>query len=397
MDFDGSVKPLLAERWEQLGPTTWRFYLRHGVKFHDDSELTAEDVKFSFERYKGTPREPDVYQWYESSRVVDRYTIEVKTKGVFAPFLEMLGGVMIVPRRYVEAMGEDYVRQHPVGSGPFRFSGWERNNYLELAAFEGYWQGRPYLDRVVFRPIVEPSARLAALLSGSVDAVDSVAPGDIARLKNDPRIGYVETVALHHEELIINHNKPPFDNPKVREAIARLIPRDQIVRVVYRGTRIPAFGPITPAQALYHHEGIREMVPTYDVQRARELLREAGYPNGFRTAIQVDQDPVRVQVAEVIAQSLRQAGIDARIQQYEWGSFVNMLLDENSPNLLDLVVLWFSIDWDPNSLSYLFGYDNRSPACCNITAYRHPRLEELFVAGRQTLDPQKRRGIYREA
>lgn len=396
VDFNGVPRPLLSEGWEQVDPTTWRFHLRKGVRFHNGMELTAEDVKFSFERHKKTPREPDVYQWYADSRIIDKYTIEVKTKSVFAPFLYQVG-VGIVPKQYVEEKGLDYVKTHPVGTGPFKFAAWDKDNHLTLEAFNDYWQGRPYVDKVIFRPIVEGSARLAALLAGAVDVVDSVPPGDMESAKRDPSIDTVSVSALHHEEIILNHQKAPFDNLSVRRAIAHLVPRDTIVQTVYKGTRIPAYGPVTPAHKLFYRPQLKNQIPEYSVEKAKALLAEAGYPKGFDTVIKVDQDPTRVQVAEVVAQALRQAGINAKIEQFEWGTFVGLILSENSPKTLDIVVLWFSTGWDPNGLSFLYGWDNRTPACCNITHYRQPKLEDLFTQGRTTTDLQKRVQIYWDA
>ncbi len=269
------LKPvgLLAERWEIVNPTTWRFHLRRGVKFHNGDAFDAEDVKYSINAYlEPKNRRYSYAQAIQRVDMRDPYTVDVVTSKPSAALLTNLSRLFILPRGVREKMGAEAFGQRAVGTGPYRLVEWVRDQRLVLEANPTYWRGAPNPKRLVFRAIKDPSTRAAELRTGGVDII--VAP-PLPQLEQLDR-GETQVVPVKGGRLMIHlfHLKqPPFDNAKVRQAANLAVNREAIVRTVLRGQGVPMAGPLVAGWL-----GYDPSVPAYpyDPARAKQLLTEAG-------------------------------------------------------------------------------------------------------------------------
>ncbi len=256
-DYEGEPQPWLAEDWEQQDDTTYTFYLREGVQFHNGEELTADHVKASMERYKGTPREADVYDWLGEDgeiRVVDDYELEIELSEPYAPFLLNVGNALIVPMAAIEEEygGEGAVdlQDEPIGTGPYMHEEYQPDELYRVSRNDDYWgqelmDSAPEPDTIQFRVIVESSVRQSALEAGDIHVV-SPPPASFQDLDESDEIVAKSTTSGGFDMLIPPVQHEPFTNAKVRRALALLIPRQQIIETVYNGIGVPAYGPISP-------------------------------------------------------------------------------------------------------------------------------------------------------
>lgn len=255
--YDGEPKPLLAEDWEQEDDTTWRFFIRQGVQFHNGEELTAEHVRASFERYEGTPREADVFDWLgEEGEIVveDEYTIRFDLEEPRAPLLYDLQNPLVVPMAGIEEEyggdGEIDLQEEPVGTGPYQHGEYQPDELYRVERFDDYWghehmDAEPEPDTIQFRVIVESSVRQSAVETGDVHVV-SPPPASYDDLDQEDGIAVDSATSGGFDFLIQPVHHEPFTNDKVRRAVSLLIPRERIIENVYDGIGVPAYGPISP-------------------------------------------------------------------------------------------------------------------------------------------------------
>ena len=253
LDANLKITPELAESWEQPDAVTYVFRLRKGVKFHDGSDLTAEAVKWNFDRIlnpaTGSIRRSELAS-IKSVDVVD--PLRVKSSTLKEPDATLLAALsdragMIVSPAAVEKHGKDFAR-YAVGTGPFQFVEWVKDDHLTVRRFPGYWKaGLPYLDEVVYKGIPDNTVKLTALRTGTLDLIDDLPPKDIAATRANPKLRVVETPGLGYRRIELNHTRPPFNNKALRQAVAWAINRDAIHRAVFFGAGAPAQGPISPS------------------------------------------------------------------------------------------------------------------------------------------------------
>jgi peptide/nickel transport system substrate-binding protein len=305
----------LAESWEMsedIKSVTFR--LRRGVKFHDGSELTAEDVKFTLDRIKGPSFKSRLaYTLKDLDRVeiVDKYTVICHLKKPTVGFLRNLvraGG--IIPKKVVERVGNKAFANHPIGTGPFKFAEWVKDSHVTFEAFDDYWDGRPKIDRLIFRVIPEASTRVAALLAGEVDVISGITPDQVKSIKKAKNCTLEPVGGLFINFLLLNTLKPPFDNVKVRQAVNYAMDVDSIVKHVYGGyaTRLRGLY----GDKLFSYDP-KSWVYPHDVEKAKKLLAEGGYPNGIDVKLEYPigggVTGLKGDVAEVLQAQLAKANI----------------------------------------------------------------------------------------
>ena len=330
LDKNMDVQPGLAESWENPDPVTWIFHLRKGVRFHDGSALTAEDVKFSIERILGWKPFGTMggIAFYiapiESARVIDTHTVELKTKKPFGPILRALRTAFIASKAHVEKItaekGIEAVSLNPMGTGAYKLVEWLPGDHLLVERNDDWWGGRPAIRTINFRQISNNATRVAALLSGEIDIATELPPRDVDRVKSQAEAKVVildgmRTVnykfdTLRDETPGIPGIPNPLKKRKVRMAINHAIDADAIVKVVMNG-----FARTATQIAGDKHFGWNpdiERLP-YDTEKARSLLAEAGYPDGF--AMRIDSTNNRYvndeQICLTVAQMLNKVGIKA--------------------------------------------------------------------------------------
>ncbi len=265
VDFDGEVQPMLATDWEQLDATTYRFSLREGVRFHNGEELTADHVKRSLERYEGTTRESDVYDWYESSTVVDDHTIEISCWREYGPFETALFNVSIVPMAAID--GEHDLQTEPIGTGPYRFVEHEPDDHWRLRRFDDHWfagdetvPSTPPIETVTLEIITEQSSRQAALERGDIHFSDNLPPASLSDFEENDNYGVGRRVSGGFDLILYPCYLPPFSEPSVRRGCNMLVPRERILTNVYHGAGQLAYTPISPLLEEYAGESFQEEI-----------------------------------------------------------------------------------------------------------------------------------------
>lgn len=391
--------PGLAESWTQLSDLEWEFKLRQGVKWHNGETFTANDVKFTFERLLNPP--PGVAGTpafliegiVSEIEVVDDYTLRIKTSVPFAPLLSHLAhtGTSILNEKAVTEAGADYGTTVVVGTGPYKFESWQSGSTITLVRNDEWWGGEAKSERIVFRAIPEGTVRAIELETGGVDIAYYLEPVDYARLVNHPdiKISSVETLSTAY--IGFNASKPPFDDPRVRQAINYAIDNETMVDVVYEGRALPAKSPISP-QVFGHNPDLKAY--PYDPEKARQLLAEAGYPNGFSTSIWTNDNPLRVQFAEIVQAYLADVGIDVEVVVMEWGAY----LDQTSAGNHDMFILgWVTVTADADYGLYALFHSSQYGDPGNRTFWSTPELDALLDKGRTSADPDERLAAYHRA
>lgn len=408
------IIPHLATSWDiSKDGLNYTFYLRKNVSFHDGTPVDAEAVKFSFMRQKDKNHPaygfagPYVYftslgldSIIKDIEVKDTHTVVFHLNRAEAPFLATLAmqSLAIVSptavMKYKQAFGKN-----PVGSGPFKFQRWEKNQKITLTANENYWDGTPYLSKVIFRAIPDNSTRLLEMIAGRIHVMDNPNPQDLAVLKAKLGDNVVITSkpGFNIGYLALNMDKKPFDNLKVRLAIAHAINKKGIVEAVYDNEAEIAKNPLPPSLWGYN-DSIKDY--EFNLTKAKELLKEAGYPDGFSTtlwAMPVPRPymPDGRKVAEVIQADLQKIGIKVQIVSYEWGTY----LDKAQQGEHDMGLFgWTGDIGDPDNFLYvLLDKDSAQKPAQNYSFYRSEELHNVLMDAKQTFDIEKRKQLYQTA
>ncbi|MDC7223766.1 MAG: ABC transporter substrate-binding protein, partial [Spirochaetales bacterium] len=334
-----AIQPALAESWSfSEDGLTATFKLREGVKFHDGTDFNADAVVYSFERqFKEDHPDHDKGPWkywgymdmdsiVDAVIAVDDYTVDFKLKKKEAPFIANLAMdfAAIVSPTAAAKYGEDFTN-NPVGTGPFKFVSWVKDDSIVFEKNADYWGGEVYLDRLILKVIPDATARWLALQKGEVDVIDFPSPEDLDEMKATEGITVQQQEGLNVGYLALNNEKAPYDNVLVRQAMNYAIDRDEIVAAVYGEAGKPAKNPLPPTMWSYNDD--IEAYP-YDPAKAQELLAEAGYPDGFETEIWAmpvarPYNPNGKKVAEVMQAQLAKVGITVEIISYEWGTYLD--------------------------------------------------------------------------
>jgi peptide/nickel transport system substrate-binding protein len=309
-----ALKPMLAERWENPNPNTWRFYLRRGVKFHNGQPLTAEDVKFTIDVNLGnTGSTQNSYLGpTESVRVIDPYTVELVTKTPFPPLLTNISRIHIVPRAHYEKVGADvFSTAQPIGTGPYRFVEWKRGQHIVLEANPDYWGGAATPKRLTFRFIPDPSTRAAELKAGGVDIITGPPVAQLKELASGDT-AIVTAPAVRVIAYPFNTLQKPLSDVRVRRALNLAVDRESIVKTLLQGYGKPTGQPFIPGWLGYDPD-IKPF--PYDPAGARKLLAEAGYPGGFDMTWNISTGVFLAdkEIAEAASAMLGQAGVRVRL------------------------------------------------------------------------------------
>ena len=407
-DESTQIVPGLAESWT-IGKDGlhYTFKLRKAVTFHDGTPFDAEAVKFSIERqimpehpFNKVGKYPFANYFFgnvKAVEVIDPHTVDFVLKEPRASFLAVLtaSAASIVSPTAVKKLGVDYPSS-PVGTGPFKFASWDRGQRVVLEKNPGYWKYPVKIDRVVYRPIVEDQARLTELLTGALDLIVGTPPDFVAQLEGSPRVTLLKQVGAHVWYLGINNQKKPFDDKRVRQALNFAVNKDAIVRDVLKGTGSLSHGPVLPNT--WGADPALKAYP-YDPERAKKLLAEAGYGNGFSTTLWVPESGSGMQspvaMSTVIQSNLKAIGVNVALQTMEWGAYLAKLRTKEQ----DLFALsWMAGNEDPDMVMYPLLHSSQwTPNGPNRALYKNDKYDELLHQARLTTDQKKRAELYREA
>jgi len=402
------IVPGLAESWTISNDgLQYTFKLRKGIAFHDGTPLDAAAVKFSIERQFNPDHPANKLGKYpfanyffgnvKAVEVLSPERVAFLLKEPRASFLAVLaaGAASIVSPTAVMKWGNDYAL-HPVGTGPFKFASWDRGQRVILEKNPSYWKHPVKVDRVIYRPIVEDQARLTEFLTGTLDVIVGVPPDFVGQLESNPKIQLLKQVGAHVWYLGINNQKKPFDDKRVRQALNYAVNKDAIVRDVLKGTGAPSKGPVLPGT--WGADAALKAYP-YDPARAKKLLAEAGYPNGFSTTLWVPESGSGMQspvaMSTVMQSNLKAVGVTVTLQTMEWGAYLAKLRSKEQ----DLFALsWMAGSEDPDMVLYPLLHSSQwTPNGPNRALYKNPRFDELLTQARQVTDQAKRAELYREA
>ncbi len=380
---DGKVYPALAQSWtvDDSG-LLYDFILRQGVRFHDGSTFDAEDVKFSFERARApnsTNAQRFLFSMIDEVIVVapDHIRISVTHRTADFAFNLAWGDAVIVA---VESAPKN--AHHPIGTGPFRFLRWQKGTSIFLAKNQNYWGEPPLMDWVTFKVIPDSAAAYAAVMAGDIDGFPSFpAPELVRQFEKDDRF----TIAIGETEgetiLGINNGRPPFDNILVRRAISHAIDRNAIIEGAMFGFGTPIGSFFPPSHPAYIDLLSQSQ---YDPDKARVLLREAGYPEGFATEIKLPPAFYARRSGEIIAAQLRAVGIEAKIQYMEWVQWLDQVLGNRN---YDLTIVAHT---EPRDIRFFSRPDN-------YFQYHNPHFDALMDDIEQAESPAQRGRFYQEA
>ncbi|HLT58883.1 MAG: ABC transporter substrate-binding protein [Limnochordales bacterium] len=389
--------PELAETIVQVDDTTWEFVLRRGVKFHDGSELTAHDVAFSINRYvqegamagQTSPRK-DLLGPVTHAEAIDDYTVRVYMSSPWSVFLPYLVHHMVVPA----SVGDGLV-EHPIGTGPFKFVEWVRGSHVVLERFDDYYGGAPDLGRsgpaparrVIFRVIPENATRLAALMAGEIDIMANVPVHAVEEIQRHPDLELRPVMGTRSYFTEFNVRRPPFDDVRVRQALNYAIDVDLIIEQLLDGLGEPLTTILSPLS--FGHNDQLAPYP-YDPEKARALLAEAGYPDGFTFELSVEDK--RRDVAEAYAFLLAQIGVTANVRV--WGDY-NSMVDAMRRGELDAMMTdWGDSTMDPTGI---FVPKLRTGDRGNFGGYSNPIVDALIEVAESTSDLGLRAQAYRLA
>lgn len=389
---DGETEPLIAESWENPSPTEWIFKIKEGVKFHDGSDLTVEDVVFTFERvlHEGamggetSPRQ-GLLGPLEKVEAVDDTHVKFTFEDPWPIFLKMLPHQQIVPKAYLEEVGDEEFRQKPIGAGAFKFVEGNLDDRIILEKFEDYHNGAPDIDYLVFDVIPETSSRVSALQTGEVHRINALSPTLAKELMDDDRIEVKDVNSTRAYMAEMNTSIEPFNDPKVRQAMNYAVDMDNIIESIFGDYAIRLPGPML-IDSFAHHDELEFY--EYNPEKAKELLKEAGYEDGF--SLIIDTEEKNKEVAEAIAANLREIGIDASARVWDLAVLRDMLLDGERQMYVG--------DWGNSTLD---PYDFLNPKLKtgdrgNYSLYSNPRVDELLELGDVEQDEAKREEYYKE-
>ena len=368
---DGSVTPLLAERWE-VSPDlrTITFYLRKGVKFSNGEPFNAQAVRFSFTRAAGdksTNKDKRTFAAMESVSAVDEHTVVIINKEPDPDFLFYMGQATAA---IVEPKSADGNNTKPVGTGPYKLDNWAKGSSVTLKAWPGYRNaGAIKLKRVTFRFISDPAAQVAAVLSGDVDAFPRVAPRGAAQFKANPRLQVLVSGSRAKTVLAINNARKPLNDVRVRRAISMAIDRKAVIAGAADGYGAPIGSHYVPGAPGYIDT---TGVNPYDPDKAKALLKEAGVTTPLELSLVLPPPSYARQGGEVIVAQLAKIGITAKVQNVEWAQWLSNTF--SGPKNYDLTIISHVEPFDLGNFAnpnYYWGYQN-------------PRFNELYTRIKNT-------------
>lgn len=417
------VIPSLAESWE-ISPDgkTYTFHLRKGVQFHSNKwfkptrDMNADDVIFSFERQLD-PNNPyhkvsgGAYEYFigmDMPNIIDKiekvndYTVKFILKQPNAPFLSDLAMdfASIYSKEYADELLKAgtpaKIDTNIIGTGPFEFVSYQKDSTLRYKAFKNYWQGPAKIDRLVFSITPDASVRYAKLEKGECQIMAYPNPADIERLEKDPNIVVMTKPGLNIGYLSFNLDKKPFDNLDVRKALSYAIDKKAILDAVYQGGGQIAKNPIPPTMWSYN-DNVKDY--DYNPEKAKELLKKAGYPNGFTTEIWAmpvsrPYNPNARRMAEIIQADWAKVGVNAKIVSYEWGEYLQRMKNGEDPTGL---MGWTGDNGDPdNFLATLLSCAAKDQGS-NYAKFCYAPFDKLIREAAETSDHAKRVALYQQA
>ncbi|MEJ5200135.1 MAG: glutathione ABC transporter substrate-binding protein [Anaerolineae bacterium] len=395
--------PQLAERWEASpDATTFTFYLRKGVKFHDGTPFNAAAVKYNFDRVTNPDNKLKRYGLYKiiaKTEVIDEYTVKFTTSEPFgamiATFAHPAGGI-VSPAAAKQGADAPAFGKKPVGTGPYKFVEWVPGDHLTVEKFADYWnpdQGAK-VDRFIIKPVPEAGTRINMLLAGDAQFINTVPYAQVKQLQGNPNVAIAENEAIYTFWVAMNTQKEPFKDKRVRQALNYAIDKKAIIDSVLAGYGKPVDSPLAPR--VWGYKSVKTY--PYDLKKAKELLAQAGV-SGFKTTLWASDSTEAKQVAVALQGQLKEVGFDVEVVTMEAAT----LSAERFKKFEENKSMMNYAGWSPSTgdadwgLRPLLSKESWPPSSFNLAFWDNPEFDAQIKAGLQTADPEKRKAAYAKA
>ncbi|WP_233970580.1 glutathione ABC transporter substrate-binding protein GsiB [Pectobacterium versatile] len=402
-DKDMKLVNVLADSYDASPDgLTYTVKLHSGVKFHDGSAFNAAAVKVNLDRASNPDnrlKRYNLFKMIDKIEAVDDLTVKITLKTPFSAFVNNLAhpaAVMISPAA-LKQYGKD-IGFHPVGTGPYRFVAWNQTDFVKVEKFNGYWKaGLPKLDSITWRPVVDNNTRAALLQTGEAQFAYPIPFEQAKVLEKNDKLALVASPSILHRYISMNVTQKPFDNPKVRQALNYAINKEALIKVAFSGYATPAEGPL-PSSIDY---SVKYHPWPYDPAKARELLKEAGYPDGFTTTLWSSHNHSTAQkVLQFTQQQLAQVGVKVQVTAMDAGQ---RAAEVEGKGVKETGVRLFYTGWSASTgeadwaLSPLFATASWPPAQFNTAFYSNPQVDADLATALKTTDRTEKQKLYKDA
>jgi peptide/nickel transport system substrate-binding protein len=406
VNLDESYKPVgwLADSWDISSDSkSYTFHLHKGIKFHDGTDFNAQAMKFSMDRIRTNKASVGYTDCGDNivtdTKVVDDFTFQLTLNDVNAPFLTKLTGRCgaAVSPTAVQKMGDDAFALNPVGTGPFKFLEWKKDDHFTVVRWDNYWKmgadGKllPYLDKVNWRVITDDNVRLQALLTGELDFSSSIVDKDLDTVKATPDLVFQQQPGFGWSGFMLNVSKAPFNNKALAQALAYATDRDEVNRVIFKGYRSVADVGVIPPPLAWAVDPTYKPY-TYDPAKAKAKLAEGGQPNGFSFTYLADtSNQVAQQTAELLQAQYKKVGIDMKIES---ATFNDVVIPRSQKGDFEAAGVTITGGVDPDNWIY---NTFKTGQFFNLPHLSDQKIDDLADQGRRETDINKRADIYKQA
>ena len=390
IDNEGNIAPELAQEITKVSPKETLIKIKNDIKFSNGETLTIDDVLFSLERAKASPKMSQDLYMIESFEKVDDRTLKINTLYDAGNLLHKLasGGVAIVNKKAFE---ED--ENNIVGTGMFKLKEWVAGEKLVLERNEFFKDSKSNIDTLVVKFVPEANSRMIMLETGEIDLARDLLPLDFKKISEDTKFTTVEVETPSNMFLGFDLRNELLADKRVRQAIAYAINNEDLVKTVFNGSASVATSPV-PKITTGHNENSNNY--PQNIEKAKQLLAEAGYPNGFNIELFVSEDNQRIDMAVIIQDNLKKIGINAEIKTFQWAAYVSTI---ENPNIIKplFIMSWNISNDDPDEVLYPLYHSSQIDAHTNVVFYKNEKFDNLISEARETTDKEKRMKLYEEA
>ena len=390
IDNEGNIVPELAQEITKVSPKETLIKIKNDIKFSNGETLTIDDVLFSLERAKASPKMSQDLYMIESFEKVDDRTLKINTLYDAGNLLHKLasGGVAIINKKAFEKDENNIV-----GTGMFKLKEWVAGEKLVLERNEFFKDSKSNIDTLVVKFVPEANSRMIMLETGEIDLARDLLPLDFKKISEDTKFTTVEIETPSNMFLGFDLRNELLADKRVRQAIAYAINNEDLVKTVFNGSASVATSPV-PKITTGHNENSNNY--PQNIEKAKQLLAEAGYSNGFNIELFVSEDNQRIDMAVIIQDNLKKIGINAEIKTFQWAAYVSTI---ENPNIIKplFIMSWNISNDDPDEVLYPLYHSSQIDAHTNVVFYKNEKFDNLISEARETTDKEKRMKLYEEA
>lgn len=391
VDEKGNIVPELAESYEYITPTELVIKLKKGVKFHNGELLTSKDVVFSINRMLDKPASKVMIDAISNIEAIDDYTVKITLSQPSSPLLFGLAHPLTAILNEKDTLAKnDVIATEPVGTGPYKFKEWGSGEKIELVAFDDYFEGKPKIDSLVYRAIVENSSRLAALETGEIDIAYNMDVIDSGIVEKNPELQLISEPTTSTEYITFNNTKAPFDNKDFRKAVNYAINKESISETIFMGKAKPANSIVNPNVFGYSNDV--EGYP-YNIEKAKEYLAKSGIQDKSFVLF-VNDNTTRIQLAQIIQANLKEIGIDMKIETLEWGAYLQRTAQGEHQALLGG---WVSGTSDADIVLFPLLHSSSHGGAGNRAFYTNHDFDKIVAEARLVSSAEERKALFNKA